>query len=308
MESLKDLVRPPFANYDVVVYFGGGLFCIPFVNRYLIEPTHLAWPRFGIEVGSPLANEIVSGLSLIFSVYIVGHILAYVSSQAIEKLTDRVLGKISTAIIVSSWSSPRLRNEWIRALIFDRVNKIRRDRSTIATLFRSIFHVPVIPVYIIIYSVGLFSYYDTRIPYSVIQAARLRLPDLGLPNVRMSIRDKWFKPMEYFVINRFPSATSRMYNYLVISGLFRSLCLVFLLSLWAELYYFVHYLDDGDWFLHPFLGAAGRMSAIAEYACLSVIYLFCFCSYLKFQRRYAEEAIFAFVFGNRSSPNSLEDG
>lgn len=304
--ELKELIKPPFANYDVVVYFGGGLFCIPFVNRYIIEPTGLQWPKFEIKVGSDLANEVVSGLALAFSVYIVGHILAYVASQAIEKIVDRILGKVSTSIIISSWASPRSRNELIRALIFSKVGEIRQDRAVFVTALRAAIHVPAAPIYFLMYIVGIFSYYDTRVPYSVIQAARFRLPDLGIPDIRIDIKSKWFKPLEYFVINRYPAATVRMYNYLVIGGLFRTLCLVFLSALWGQLYYIVHYWKDGDWFLHPFLGTSGYLSAAAEYACISLVYMFCFCSYIKFQRRYAEEAIFAFVFGPKPESRMAE--
>ena len=306
MEGLKELIRPPFANCDVVVYFGGGLFCIPFVNRYLMEPMNLEWPKFSIHVGSPFADEIVSGLSLVFFVYIVGHILAYVSSQIIEKMTDRILGKISTSIIVSAWSSPKSRNELVRSVIYDKIKKIRQDKAIIPTVVRGIAHAPAIPVYIAIYALGVFSYYETRVPYSVIRLVRDKIEEIGVPNLKFGIREKWFKPLEYFVINRFPSAVVRMYNYLVIGGLFRTLCLIFLISMWFQLYYALHFQEDGDWFLRPFMGSSRKISILWEYICSSFLYLFCFCSYLKFQRRYAEEAIFAFAFGIRSEA-SKED-
>jgi hypothetical protein len=300
--EVKDLIRPPFANYDIVVYFGGGLFMIPFLNRYLFQPANLVWPQFQISLQSEIVSEIVSGLCLLFTIYIIGHILAYLSSQFIEKLADRLLGKISTAILISSWSRPRLRNEWIRALIFDRTSKIRRDRAVISTIVRVLPHLPALPAYFVIYVAGIFGYYDTRVPYSVIRAARRKLPTIGLGELALNIRTQWYKPLEYYVINRMPVATSRMYNYLVISGLFRTICIILLFSLWAQGYYIIHFWCDGDWFIRPIMGSGGQYSALIEYSLTLICYVFCLFSYLKFQRRYAEEAIFAFVFEESHPP------
>ena len=101
---LEAIPKAPFANYDIVVYFGGGLFAVPFVNRYIIQPTGLHWPQYNIAVGSTIASEITAGLSLLFSLYIVGHMLAYASSELIEKTVDRFFGKISTSILISAVS------------------------------------------------------------------------------------------------------------------------------------------------------------------------------------------------------------
>lgn len=292
---MKDLIKPPFANYDVVVYFGGGLFFIPFINRYLVEPTSLTWPRFRVDVGSSIGEQIVSGLTLLFIIYLLGHTVAYVGSQLIEKLMDRVLGKISTAILVSSWSSNNNRNEYVRALIYDRLSHVRRDRALFATLARGLFHLPVVPIYLIVYLLGIFGYYDTRVPYSIIRACRAKLKTIGVGNQSLTIRSKWYKLIEYYVANRNTVATARMYNYLVIGGLFRSLSLIFLISLWLQLYYVVHLWYDGDWLLRPFLGSTSWKGSVIEWTLVSTMYVFSLFSYLKFQRRYAEEAIFAFV-------------
>lgn len=294
---MKDLIKPPFANYDVVVYFGGGLFTIPFINRYLIEPSKFQWPKFEITISSSIANEVVSGLSLLFCIYILGHLIAYLGSQLIEKLSDRILGKISTAILISSWSSSHQRNENIRALIFNRFRALRKDGALFTTFIRAAAHLPVLPIYGITFLIGIFGYYDTRVPYSIMTAARHKMPSLGLGDVSISIRSKWYKPLEYWVINRNPAAVVRMYNYLVIGGLFRTLAMVFLMSLWAQLYYLLHFWADGDWFLQPFLGSEASYSAVVEYLLMAGLYTFSLFSYLKFQRRYAEEAIFAFVLG-----------
>ena len=285
----------PFANYDVVVYFGGALFATPFVNRYLIEPLGARFPTYNIVVGTEIASQTVSVLCLLFSLYIIGHIAAYVSSQLIEKAVDTVFGKISSAIYVSAASNAKGRNEAIRALIFDRLKKVRSKNSIFSSLVRGFFHVPMMPWYILIFLFGVFGYYDTRVP----QEAMVRLKNLykdRISDEAVNINTKWFKPVEYYVINRCPGAVPRMYNYLVISGLFRTLSLIFLFSTWMMVYFTIHYAFHGDWLLKPLFGLSFLGVGILEYALLATIYLFCLFSYQKFQRRYAEEAIFTFVY------------
>jgi hypothetical protein len=44
------------------------------------------------------------------------------------------------------------------------------------------------------------------------------------------------------------------------------------------------------------LGGATWLDQVKSYSLLTIVYLFSLFSYLKFQRRYVEDAIFAFVF------------
>lgn len=295
MEGLKDLIKPPFANYDVVVYFGGGLFLAPFLKRYIIEPTGLSLPKLSIDVGSAFANEAVSVLILLFFIYIVGHFIAFFGSQIIEKSADRFLGKISTAVLIASVSNRSNRNASVRALIYDNVKRIKPENALLSSSVRLIAHFPIWYAYIIAYLLGIFGYYDTRLPPHVIDRARERYRK-EITTEPLTIRTKWFKPIEYFVVNRFPSAAPRMYNYLVISGLFRSLCAIFLAASWLCLYFIIHYYIHGDWLIQPIMGWKGIWAGWFEYISMTLLFTFCLTSYMKFQRRYAEETIFAFAF------------
>lgn len=285
----------PFANYDVVVYFGGALFATPFVHRYLLEPLNASFPAYKIKLGTELATQTLSILCLLFSLYIVGHIMAYVSSQFIEKAVDRIFGKVSSAILISSASSANNRNEAIRALIYDRVRRIKEQSSITVSVIRALFHVPMFPWYAVIFFAGFFGYYDTRVPHQTI----VKMKDLykfRIGDDAVNINTKWFKSVEYYVINRCPDAISRMYNYLIISGLFRSLSLIFLCSSWMIMYFLMHYAWDGKWLIKPLFGKSFWGIGLIEYILISITYVFCLFSYQKFQRRYAEEAIFAFVY------------
>lgn len=296
MSELKDLVRPPFANYDVVVYFGAGLFFIPFVIRYFLDPFGAKLPQFNIAIGSDIASQAISLLCLLFSIYILGHLLAYLGSQLIEKTIDRYLGKISTAIIFSSLSNSSNRNSVVRSLIFDRVRNIRSENAIISTIVRTFFHVPLIFHYFLSFVLGIFGYYESRISAEVMSMVREKYSKDIVPGNHFTARSKWFKPLEYYVINRCPSAVPRMYNYLVIAGLFRSLCLIFIIASWFIIYYIIHYMMDGEWLLGPFFLWSGTGSGFIELFIVSSLATFCLFSYVKFQRRYAEEAIMAAVF------------
>ena len=292
--ELKDLVRPPFANYDVVVYFGCGMFSLPFVYHYLIEPTQFRFPRFDFQIGMPLADQAISILSLLFAVYILGHTIAYMGSLTIEKYIDTFFGKVSSAILLSSYFRESPKRELISAWQFDRWKNAFRKGHRWQNILRILAHLPAFPLYAVVQWLGGFDYYRSRLPHHVLFLAKQKLKAGGFGPV--GLYQPWYKTLEYDVINNNPSATARMYNYLVISGLFRSISLLLLISIWAQIYYLAHWLADGDVLLKPLMSDAQSMSThLFSFVLLYFAYGIAFSSYMKFQRRYAEEAIFAYV-------------
>jgi hypothetical protein len=135
--ELKDFVRPPFANYDIVVYFGCGLFALPLMLHYIFEPAGFHLPAFNIQVGIPIADTVISTLSLLFSVYVVGHIIAYMSSIVIEKSIDSFFGKVSSAILISNPSGRGRRTIIIQAWIYDRLKKAFQKRKEVSEFSQS---------------------------------------------------------------------------------------------------------------------------------------------------------------------------
>lgn len=295
--AIKYLVKPPFANYDVVVYFGGGLFALPLINHYFIEPSRYRFPRFSFDIGVSFANEAVSLLSLLFSVYILGHIIAFCGSLIVEKTIDVFNGKVSSAILISAYSKDDTREKVVSAWILGRWRDAFKKGQRFQNAVRFAAHVPMLPLYLIIDLTGGADYYRSRVPKHIIFLARRKLKAAG--HGPMSLDHPWYKTLEHVVINNNPSATSRMYNYLVISGLFRSLSFMFLACVWAEYYYLIHEWADGHVFVKPLLSDTPSIHAsVFGLAILYVIFGFCWSSYMKFQRRYAEEAIFAYVLSD----------
>jgi hypothetical protein len=300
-ESVREFVRPPFANYDVVVYFGCGLFALPLIYHYLVEPSKLRFPRFNFDVGLPFANEAISTLSLLFAVYLLGHIIAYSSSILIEKAIDTFFGKVSSAILLSNYGVAGNKQELIKSWMYDRLKEAFNEGRRTQNGLRILAHIPVLPLYLMIDVIGGFDYYRSRVPKHVMFLARKRLSESGYGPI--GLREPWYKTLEHVVINNNPSATARMYNYLVISGLFRSLSLLFLGCLWAELYYGGYYALDGHYPLRPLMSDSSTSGAhLLAIGLLYVAYGFSISSYMKIQLRYAEEAIFAFVLGGGGKP------
>lgn len=295
-EIIKNVVKPPFANYDIVVYFGCGLFVLPFLRHYVTEPFGLRFPVFTFEIGIPFIGGLIIALSLFFAVYILGHVIAYAASQLIEKSVEMAFdGKTSSVIIFASKATSENRASIFRDRLQSGFRNSWTKHSWLAALVRFSVHIPVLPVYALIYLFGIFGFYSTRVPATILAETDKRISKLGL-GVELSENESWFKIVEGVVINNQPIATARMYNYLVIAGLFRSIALIFLFSLWMEIIHLALWKLFDFTHIGFFLSDSGGMARwFVGYAILSTVYLFALFSFLKFQRRYVEDAIFAFV-------------
>lgn len=294
-DLLKDLIKPPFANYDVVVYFGCGLFALPFLSHYLGQhQVHLLAQDFGFE--PPFVATLIAALLLLFSVYILGHIIAYMSSLFIEKAIDAFFGKVSTVVLLASPSRKGGANSLFRQQLRKGLTSSFEKSAWLSGVGRILAHLPVLLPYMVLIAAGVFGFYRSRVPKTVMDAADTKLQSLPMVQCKIAEDERWFKPLEQYVIANNPSATARMYNYLIISGLFRSLSFIFLVSAWFETIYLL------DRTFSPsansgilMVSKGGWLAQFGGWAAIIVVYLFSLFSYLKFQRRYVEEAIFSFV-------------
>lgn len=298
-EIIKGAVKPPFANYDIVVYFGCGLFVLPFLRHYVIEPFGLRFPIFNIAIGIPFVDGLITALSLLFAIYILGHIIAYVGSQLIEKSVDAFLdGKTSALLLSASQATKENRNAAVRKRLRNGWEHAWSKRPWFSAFMRYGAHFPASIAYAFIYVCEIFEFYSTRVEPTIFDVAATKLRKLEV-GAEISDDGRWFKALEAIVINRQPVATARMYNYLVISGLFRSIALIFLFALWMELLHLLLWKGLGWHHIGFFLSDSGGFGRwLFGYFVLTTVYIFALFSFLKFQRRYVEDAIFAFVFAD----------
>ncbi|NYD88860.1 hypothetical protein [Sphingomonas melonis] len=307
IESVKDLVKPPFANYDIVVYFGCGLFALPFMLHYgeifltehhntkssLITKLSKIDPAFSDQ----FVVSLIASLTVLVSVYILGQIIAYLGSEFIEKLMDSLFGKASSTVLRGSTD----RRGQFKEKIVERINagayEHYRGPSWLSSVVRISYHFPVFLAYYLVYRYEVFGYHRTRVSEKVMIAAQNKFAVDNMADIKLDMGHEWFKALEAIVANNNPLATTRMYNYLIISGLFRSICFILLTASWFELAYTISIMLAGN---PPsgllMFGHEGRIAHLASYAAICALYLFCLFSYFKFQRRYVEDAIFAFVF------------
>jgi hypothetical protein len=296
----KDFIKPPFASYDIVVYFGCGLFSLPLIFHYFIEPLGLRFPRFQFHIGIEFADVAVSTLSLLFTVYILGHMIAHIASHAIEKSVDLFFGKISTALIISDRTKKTNFAETVQGWIVKRFKEAFGKGHKISSALRTLFFFPVYPVSFFLIVFRQLEYFRSRVPPRVFAQVRRRSIQKGYGPV--TLRTRWYKAIEHDVMNNNPIPVGRMYNYLVISGIFRSLTLIFLACAWCEVYFWMHRILHGHEIVKSLMSDTplkfGHLTALLGF---NVLFGFSLSAYLKFARRYVEEAVFAFALADRPS-------
>jgi hypothetical protein len=312
IEAVKDLVKPPFANYDIVVYFGCGLFSLPFMlhyseiflngDQYTKSTLANKLARIDPALSDKFVVSLIATLTVLISVYILGQIIAYLGSEAIEKLMDSLFGKVSSTILRGSTDERDDFKKTTKHQINIGIAKHFGDGSWLSSSVRLMYHFPVMSAYFFIYNFEVFGYHRTRVSTKAMDAARLKLVNSPFSDIVIAPGTEWFKSLEAIVVNNNPVAAARMYNYLVIAGLFRSVCFIFLTAAWVEMLLascsLVFNAPPG---LLTF-GHTGFIAHCLSYLAVSLLYIFCLFSYFKFQRRQAEEIIFAYVYTKDSSP------
>jgi hypothetical protein len=244
----------------------------------------------------PFVDASVAALFLLFSVYVLGHLIAYVASEFIERGFGIIFGKTSASLLVPESASGPFRRREINRYVAGNLRVAFSRRSRLSALVRLLFHLPALPVYLVIFGFGIYGYWRTRIPSYVLAKVRHKICRIGLGRIEVRPDAAWYKAVEHYVLNRLPTASARMYNYLIISGLFRSLSFIFLLTLWLELIVAAEAASDGSFAVaNLFFYADSWTTRIIVMILLLIAFVFCGCAYLKFQRRYVEEAIFAFA-------------
>lgn len=297
--NLKEIVRPPFANYDVVVYFGCGLFSLPFIFHYIASPTEAGFLALEVSTGVPFADSAIKTLFALFAVYILGHLLAFLASLFVEKTVDLLLGKTSDASILGHRHSDLDSNSAIQEWVKRRWGRAWRRGARSRSILRLIFFFPVIPSFAFAYAIKWFGYFTSRIPSSVYDRVTERLRSMNLPTPGLT--KDWYKATEHYVISNDPVALPRMYNYLVIGGLFRSLTFLFACCAWMELVRLFGAIYEETFSTNRI----NDLAPLAKWGMYNLLFAFTFTSYIKFSRRYAEEMLFSFALRSDSPERAI---
>lgn len=286
--SVEDVKRLPFATYDILVYLGVGILALPFARDFIVAPLGLALPGLNIKSDSEFVKAAFQTLYLLFVGYAVGHGIAYVSSYFVERFIHEWLRYPSDV-----WLSLSNRRGVSRFSIFN--SNINSTRPHVAPLMTGLFHLPLWPIYAVIHASDSFGFYTPKLDASFLPLLREKVLALGIPTP-VTHRSRWPKSLEHYVSNNSPVGYSRLYNYLVIFGLLRSLAFLLVLLTWIQLI---------GMFAHPSFSSDHRLTgwcfgdpapsdwmsygAMALFASLTVM------AFGKFNRRFFEECVYAFI-------------
>ena len=285
---MDDIKRLPFANYDIVVYLGVGILALPLARDFIVAPLGLGLPTVIVPTDSAFVRAAFEMLYLLFVGYAVGHGIAYVSSYFVERFLHEWLRYPSDV-----WLSLSNRPGAKRFEIFN--SNINTTRLSLASIMPAIFHMPLWPIYAAIHASDSFGFYTPKLDSSFLPPLRDRVAVLRLPTP-VTHRSRWPKTLEHYVSNNSPLGYARLYNYLVIFGLLRSLGFLLILLTWLRLVgLFVTPIKAQNGLLLGFGGATPTASAIATYLIMAIFAALTVMAFGKFNRRFFEECVYAFM-------------
>lgn len=224
---IADARKLPFGNYDLTVYFGMGILALPLIYTLLVAPFGAYFPKFIIPSKNNITITSISILAMLFAGYALGHVIAFLSSYFIEKFVHRNYGYPSD-LFVEQCENDNLK---IEKRIY--INNIF---LSFPQFFMFLFHLPIAPIYCLVHKIGAIGYYSPKLPLSFKADIEKKMKKEKI-SVPVEFQTRWAKTIEHFVANNCPSGYTRMYNYLTIFGVMRSVSFLCIVYTW---YYIGH--------------------------------------------------------------------
>lgn len=280
-ETAEKASKLPFATYDIIVYFGAGAFTLPLLGRYGRPFFKEKMPLIFDSYSDETTSRVISAVSIIFIIYVIGHGIAFLSSIFIERFVFRTAGPPSLHIAQRAAKDSLSFNLIIKQVSYSSY----LINPTAADVFRLMLHLPVLPLYLVMYILGFHGFYETKLSKFVVRKSMARLSTLVGYNFNNTFDMNWFKITEYTCANEYPRAMAKMYNYLSIYGLFRSISLIMLICTWLEIIYWWALIPNG------FTDPKHYGNPILRIMVLQCFYFTSLAGFCKFSRRYAEDAV-----------------
>lgn len=282
MDGYKSL---PFAMYDLAVYLPGGAVFI-YLLKIFADNLIFSGPMMLPHASSNgVIDSIILAVIWISSSYLVGHLASFISTYAVEKFVHNHLGFPSEI-----W----LKREKLSAQIGTDAQKIKqifRERlenwpsGWVAILIIIIQLPAIVPIFAMII-LKPFGFYSPKLPIGLSKQVSERLKIIN-DSIELENGSRWEKMVEHFVANKCQVAYTRLYNYLVIYGALRLLSLSILFICWTAILISIKNLVIYDVKFDVF-----KFSIISL---LPFLYVLSVMAFAKFNRRFFEEAILAFV-------------
>lgn len=278
------LDKLPFTTYDIIGYLTPGIFSI-WLTSYLfpnINSTERITSFF--HEADAIPEQVIVSLSCLAIFYTIGHIISLVSSLLIERFLLFYFGYPSKFFVLEN----KINNATVRNIV---KHNIQKNWRTPNFFFTTIMLFPIFPYLIICYIIGAHGYYVKRLDRSAADILISRFKKITRKNIQRNIEENdanWFRVVEYTVYRENPLSTSKMYNYVVMYGFLRSICLILITVTWyclIKAIFMIVTVYPADW----------NLASLYECLIFSLITFFVFVGFAKFFRRYSEEAIWAFI-------------
>lgn len=175
----------------------------------------------------------------------------------------------------------------LKEIYLKRIRKYKCD--SLASFIVLFSQFPALPLYLFMVKFRVYGFYTPKLPYELSKPLEKKMEERNIP-VSLNSNNRWAKLVEHYVANNFSSSYTRMYNYLIIYGALRILAFINLAILWhitlVNIYHQYNY------------GLSFQFSYFFQYCLSATIYVASVMAFAKFNRRYFEECILAFLLKN----------
>lgn len=271
----------------LAVYLPGGAVSLLLLNKVVTDLFKYPLPLTFGSSSDTAVGQVITAVVWLSASYLVGHIVAFISSYVVEKFVHNKLGYPSDIWLTSErlLHHGQPRRTTYRS-IFSR--SIAKSPDQWVPRLISFLQLPAAAPLFGLRLTKPFGFYTPKIPFGLLPDVERRYGRLQT-SVAIDIGTRWEKVLEHYVSNNCMPAYTRMYNYLVIYGALRMLALIVLGYLWALVARDLYFKLDGSWVVD--------MPRTIFFHSLSVVYVLAVMAFAKFNRRYFEECILAFLYG-----------
>lgn len=276
------LSQNPFSLYDFLGYLIPGMFLLLFLLNLASYDPNGGFEQFFY---SSQLSQLQDYAGFILAAYLLGHLVSISSSYSVEKYALWKYGYPSKFILGVSHGG-----YW---------TKRREERRGLQYVLRMLMYIALLPISVLdtlVSCIGLSGIQSTPLDKPLVKLVQLRVQEMyteigsGLKKEELDARREDFFSLAYhYVQEHCENHAHKIYNYVALYGLMRSLTLSFVILFWYAASQMVVF--DGQ-FCTGCIFCLGSIAAIA--------YTF-FVAYRKFLKRYSQEVLLTLAVMKRNA-------
>lgn len=292
--------RLPFATYDLVVYLGGGASLFALFMCYFDVSVRVSSEN---DNYASIIGIIIATVGSLFVVYVIGHSLAFVASMFVEGLAYSTFGYPSKVYQRISSLPPDengfvpTRQEMRKIFLQNSMKSFSSSKSIF--LIRALALLPVAISGISIVILGFVGFATPKLPRGLPELLSAKIRKSSLSSTISKCGPDYFKIIEHHAVANNPSTFARMYNYLTIYGLLRSGVVILTGAFWMEInQIYITKFSLPTIQLPSYLVMHQRNGSFGLLMVITFAIAATYFCYIKFNRRYFEEAMLGFCLKN----------